>query len=205
MELWAIITLCIVGALAILGILSFTGVVRPWRDSGDIVSEFLKKENQELAKKVEQLESVIQRQGEQINLLSERVVLLRAQYLMLENSHINHPYPTWNCDIEGNLMSANPAFEDFFLIPIGRSLIDCSGKSIADILDESGAREYFVKHRLVLSSKRPWEGVLSLLIGDKQKAVDVVLYPQMSGKQAVGVFGMVIPMQRSQKHVSITE
>lgn len=194
-----------VGALAILGILGFTGIVRPWRDSGDVISEFLKKENQELAKKVEQLEAIIQKQGEQIARLSERVVLLRAQYLMLENIHINHPYPTWSCDDEGNLMSANPAFEDYFLIPIGKSLIDCSGKSIGEIFDEAGAKEYFVKHRLILSSKRPWEGVLNLLIGDKPKAVDVVLYPQISGKQAVGVFGMVIPMERSQNHVPIME
>lgn len=191
-----------VGALAVLGILGFFGIVRPWRDGGDVVTEFYKKENQELAKKVEQLEVIIQKQGEELKRLSERVVLLRAQYLMLENSHINHPYPTWNCDIDGNLMSANPAFEDYFLVPNNKSLADSAGKAIQEIFDTQGATEYILKHRLVLSSKRPWEGVISILIGDKQKPIDVVLYPQMTGKQAIGVFGMVIPMERVQSYVS---
>lgn len=202
MELWAIILLVMVGALAVLGILGFTGIVRPWRDGGDVVTDFLKKENQELAKKVEQLEAVIQKQGEEIKRLSERVVLLRAQYLMLENSHINHPYPTWNCDIDGHLMSANPAFEDYFLVSNDKTLSESAGKAIQEIFDEQGYSEYISKHRLVLSSKRPWEGVITVLIGDKQKVIDVVLYPQITGKQVIGVFGMVIPMERVQSYVS---
>lgn len=196
MELWLIVIIVIMGASFVHSVLVLSGIVRPRRDGFDEVLEYLKAENQELkniaAKQTEQIKELT----EQVNQLRQESMMLRTQIVLFESAQFDLPYPNWMFDFQGNLVSANKAFEDTFLVPNGKTITDVMGALTSDIMDDQAAKEYLKNHRWVLSQKRPWEGAIAVQLNGKADALNIVLYPAFSGKQIIGVAGLLIPSRR---------
>ncbi len=188
------------GVSFVFSILVLTGLVRPRQDGVDIVLEYLKKENAELNEKIGRLEQIINSQSVDIKRQSEQINMLRTQIILLETSHYDLPYPAWMFDFQGNLVSANRAFEDAFLVPTGKAITDVMGSLPSQIMDEGAAKEYLKNHRWVLSQKRPWEGALTVNLNGKNESLSILLYPAFSGKQIIGVSGLLIPARRIENY-----
>lgn len=184
------------GVSFVFTVLVLTGLIRPSRDGADIVIEYLKKENIERDSKIQELVKTVEAQGQKIEQQSKEITMLRTQIILLESSHYDHPYPSWWMDMEGHLVLANQAFESLFLIPEGRNLVEVNGNAPGQLFGNQAGLEYLEKHNWVLSRKRPWEGAINFEINGKSSAEHVVLYPRYSGKQIIGVSGMVIPLER---------
>lgn len=189
-----------VGALAVLGVLGFTGIVRPRSDSIDEVITMLKADKIEALGRISELERVVGSQIIEIQRLREESVMLRTQIFQLESSNLYHPFPVWNVDKHGVLTSANSAFEDYFLSAQDKPLIDFIGLSLKGIFNE-GFEDYMENHNYVLSKKRYWEGAINVAINGKQQATHMVLYPHFAGKQVVGIYGMIIPIESTRNYM----
>jgi len=200
MDFASIVIYVIMGVSFVFSVLVLTGIIRTRGDGLSIVLEYLKEENANLKKSVLELKVVVEHQSEEIEKLKEQGATQRMQMVLMETSHNDLPYPAWMFNSLGNLVSANRAFEDTFLVPTNKAITDVMGFFPGDIMDEAAAKEYMKNHRWVLSQKRPWEGALTVNLNGKPEALNILLYPAFSGKQIIGVSGLLIPARRIENY-----
>lgn len=200
MDFASIVIYVIMGVSFVFSVLVLTGIVRTRGDGVDVVLQYLKDENAALKKSLSELKVVVEHQSEEIEKLREQGAIQRMQMVLMETSHYDLPYPAWMFNFQGNLVTANKAFEDTFLVPNEKVITNVMGAVPAEIMGEAAAKEYMKNHKWVLSQKRPWEGALTVNLNGKNESLSILLYPAFSGKQIIGVSGLLIPARRIENY-----
>lgn len=129
-----------------------------------------------------------------ISSLERDLTAFRAHLIVLESSHYDHPYPTWLRSSTGEFIVINKAFEEAFLLPLGKTSLDLLGKRDETIWPAHIAQEHRRNFEHVLRTKTVWEGFETMLDrAGKEVKVRIIKYPRFSGRTVIGVSAQVIP------------
>ena len=125
---------------------------------------------------------------EKINKLESIVNDLQAKILLLESSSQDLPFSMWIKDKEGRMLALNQHYEEEFLIPIGKSIIDYIGKYDHDVWNSDFAARMSILHQYVISTRKVVMGYTEIS-GIRYK---IILFPKYLGRTLLGVGGMAI-------------
>jgi len=156
----------------------FTKIVETWQ----LDNERLRHEN-------DRLES-------ELNKIRTELADLRAKVILMESAHSDAPLPMWLKDSKGIMLSVNKAYEDAFLIPIGKTASEYIGNTDYSVWPPKIAAEYQKNDAEVLSNGLPWRGVEPVLQSDGTTTDWYILkYVRYAGTIKLGVAGIAIPMR----------
>lgn len=126
--------------------------------------------------------------------LERRVNKLKSQILTLQSVQDSLPWPAWIKDLDGEVISANRAYEQAFLTPRGYTLFDYVGASDYDVWPEDIADEFRRNDLEIQRTRRTtvFTEEVEILPGERVR-LKFVKYPRYIGNKVVGVAGMSVP------------
>lgn len=125
--------------------------------------------------------------------LEEELYKLRQKVLLLESSTQSIPVPMWLKDIDGTMLSVNPAYEHDFLLPRGYTADQYIGENDFAIWDSATANSFLENDQWVIKNRMTWKGIEYVPDGyGKVHELMIIKYPRYTGGVIVGVGGMAI-------------
>lgn len=153
-----------------------------------------------LQAKVEKLE---QREDSYINRIKElenEVSLLKNKLVLVQAAQLDMPIPQWIKDTKGTMLALNVSYEDTFLTPVNKTSADYIGKTDEQVWGEQIAEHYSKADRLVLRSRKVWQGEEVVDFGSHKEDWLIMKYPIYSGNLIIGVAGIAFKRSEKQDH-----
>lgn len=125
--------------------------------------------------------------------LEEENLQLREQLRELRSLHPEMPIPMWLKDTTGKMLSLNQAYEDAFLIPLGKTRKDYVGHYDEDIWGEEIADVFRSNDLIATSTKQFVELDNEALIHPLLQGWKFYKYPVYSQGTFVGIAGFGLP------------
>ena len=201
-QIWIII-ITIVSSLGGYKILdAITNAWRARKQEGRDDDEFLSSNFKELLAMYkaerDEKQSLIDRQSNAIQVLTlqvreleDHVRDLKTTLSTMEALHLDLPLPQWVKDKKGRVISMNKAFEDIFLLPIGKTLEDYIGYTDTEVWGEEIGSEYAENDLEVLRKRRAIHNVETVLTkSGKKKYWYTFKYPIWQNRSIIGVGGI---------------
>ena len=117
---------------------------------------------------------------------------LKFQLIQLESADFDMPFPRWIKDHEGKMLKLNKSYEQIFLTPNGKKMMDYIGKTDVDIWGEEIGKMYQENDQWVMKNKKVWRGTEKVNIDGKISDCKIVKYPFFAGGTIIGVAGVGI-------------
>lgn len=192
--------------LAFIGGGSVLAILNYFRDKrSDSVQEFVviiekyKEYIKEIEEQIDEKVATIKANEEMLNTLNEEVNKLKAKIIIIENTHLDFPFPTWLKDRNGIILAVNEFYEEEFLKPIGKTMMDYIGKSDYDIWPKDVADQY-TKHdaELIKGKENVWMGQEVIILNDKDESENyrIVKFKRWLGNTVVGLGGFAIKIRK---------
>lgn len=169
---------------------------------GGVLSRLLtaKKDNfqtlfDQLQKDNDRLRLELQKDREMIDKLNKKVNQQAIQIMLLESAHNDHPFPMWLKGVDGEMLSINPAYEDVFLAPRGKSMGDYIGQNDYNVWPKEIADKFWQNDLRVIRTRKTWRGredIMNAAGGIEQW--NIIKYPRFSGRTIIGIAGMAFPI-----------
>lgn len=132
-------------------------------------------------------------------MLTRELDQVRAKMILLESASQDLPFPHWlksngTKTNPGIMMAVNQAYENAYLIPIGKTASDYIGKTDAQFWGKELGVNYWNNDLKVINSGIPIDvcEIDPIITGD---SIRVVKYPRKLGSRVIGIGGIVIPNQ----------
>lgn len=140
-------------------------------------NERLRKSEKELSERVGRLENLYQQ------------CLYKLQ--LMESAHYDLPIPAWLKDTSGTMLSVNKAYEEIFLIPLGKSATDYIGKTDSEFWGEDLGSEYSKNDQKVFRSGKSQIVTETVMLPNMETTKWMILkYIRMAGNTKVGIAGI---------------
>jgi hypothetical protein len=132
---------------------------------------------------------------QEMEVLRQENIRHEAQILMLESTHLDHPYPKWIKSIDGTMISLNKAYEVTFLRPLGFIREDYEGFKDDKIYPLEVAKAFREHDLEVIKTGEPWEGTEFVPDG-KGNMIEwrILKYPRFHARKVIGIAGEAIPV-----------
>lgn len=135
--------------------------------------------------------------------LNKQMDALRGKMILLESASQDLPFPHWLKSTgtkrnPGIMMSVNRAFEDRYLIPVGKTAQDYIGKTDAQFWGPELGDRYWEGELKVIESGAPTDRYEKDPTGIMD-SVRVVRYPRSLGTRVIGIGGMELPVRTKKK------
>lgn len=156
------------------------------RENFQLIVTNLSKDNEDLRRRIQVLEGFAQEVHE-----------LRTKLLLMESAHYDKPIPEWLKDLNGVMLSLNPAYERDFLKPYGVNSSDYIGKMDEEIWDEATAAAFRENDRRALTSPFKWWAGYETVVTKTGHSLGVFLifkYVRYSGTIPIGIAGLALPI-----------
>jgi PAS domain-containing protein len=154
------------------------------KDEFDVVVETWRKDNERLRAENAAL-------GAELHQMRIEIGDLRSKVILMESAHTDAPLPMWLKDLNGRMLSVNKAYEEAFLLPIGKDASDYIGRYDVDIWGEEVAKGFRENDLEAINSDAPiWKIENVGELGNHK----VVKYVRMAGKVKLGIAGIAIPI-----------
>lgn len=127
-----------------------------------------------------------------IDELERKVFHLQNKILLMESSHSDLPLPQWLKDTNGVMLAVNKAFEDYFLLPNGKTAGDYLGNNDFHIWPNDVAEKLFANDREVMRRRKPVRTKEIIQINGSTETIDVIRYPRFSDRTLIGVAGIAL-------------
>lgn len=113
---------------------------------------------------------------------------------LMQASNTSLPLPSWTKDREGNVLSANPAYEKIFLIPRGFRLSQFVGYRDSHVWPDHVAASFKKHDDIVLATGEVLDTIEQVTAPDgNDYPCRVIKFPRRAGNLIVGVDGIAIP------------
>lgn len=127
-----------------------------------------------------------------IDELERKLFDLQNKILLMESSHSDLPLPQWLKDTNGVMLAVNKAFEDYFLLPIGKTAGDYLGNNDFHIWPNDVAERLFANDREVMRRRKPVRHKEIMNLAGHMEEIDVIRYPRFSDRTLIGVAGIAL-------------
>lgn len=128
-----------------------------------------------------------------INELDSKVISLQNKITLLESAHQDLPIPMWLKDMDGVMLAVNASYEETFLIPNNKTIEDYIGKTDFDVWPKEVAESFRNHDKLVMRTKKVFNGEEDVLIGGEMIQYSIIKYPRYAGRVIIGIAGIAIP------------
>jgi hypothetical protein len=185
------------------GLLAFFNYFKDRRS--DSVQEFVViiEKYKDYIKEIEQQNdekvAIIKANSDLLNVLNEEVNKLKAKIIIIENTHLDFPFPTWLKDRNGIVLAVNESYEEEFLKPIGKTMMDYIGKSDYDMWSKEVADQYTLHDTQLLRGKENvWMGEEMILLNDQDESEHyrIVKFKRWLGNTVIGLGGFAIRIRK---------
>jgi hypothetical protein len=170
------------------------------KDNTDEFKDLLNYMKEMLAERDKELEKFQQENDEcreEISKLREELNELKSKLIVLESAHFDIPFPMWLKSLDGKMISLNTEYENHFLLPLKKKARDYIGKTDHEFWGPEIGKEYIFNDNMTLKSKNGyWSGTETIRINDEDHTSQwtIVKYVRYSGRTAIGIGGIAIPI-----------
>lgn len=154
------------------------------------VIELFKEDNVRLRKSEEE-------NRERLIALERKLLNLQNKLLLLETAHSDLPLPMWLKDLDGTVLSLNKAYEDAYLLPIGKTILDYLGHTDYEIWPKDVA-DAFANHDKMCLQKGRLDAMEPVWNGVELTQVRVIKYVRKVNNVPIGIAGISIPLSSVQ-------
>lgn len=133
---------------------------------------------------------------------AKEVTILRNQLLLFESSHVDIPLPMWMKDTNGKMIFLNRIYEDYFLLPINKSMEDYIGNTDNAIWDKEIADKFIKNDQKVIRTKK-YIRTIEYVNGKDGTLfpVEILKYPRTINGKVIGISGMVLDMNPNEDKI----
>jgi len=134
---------------------------------------------------------------ESINQLDKDIYELRSKILIIENSNFDIPFPTWLKNTDLKMLALNKKYEQMFLFPVNKTILDYLGKTDKEVWGEEIGFEYSEHDMELLNGlKEVWIGKETIIIkgNNISERWRIIKYVRKIGTTVIGIGGIAIPV-----------
>lgn len=152
--------------------------------------ELIKMYKEEVSKLKESEDECINRYEE----LKKEFEVLRANVTLIKASSPTVPIPMWIKDINGVMLSLNDAYEEIFLVPLGKTRADYIGKKDIDIWGKEIAEVFKKNDDIAALSSEPISVFENINVGNGVfKKYNIIKYKNKIADMVVSIAGIALP------------
>ena len=156
----------------------------------------IKEDNERLRERVSELEERVSAHDKEQAEAKEREGYYKNKLTLLQTAHHDLPFPQWLKDVNGVMLSLNHAYEEMFLVPLGKKADDYIGNTDFDIWPADVAERFLENDKKAKEKGGYWMGIEPIWLknSDISPYWRIAKYGRFVGNVCVGIAGIAIPV-----------
>jgi len=161
------------------------------RNDFETLIEQYKEDNLRLREEVAAMRDEIKEMAAEQRKDKQEIHNLSLKLQLMESAHYDLPIPAWLKDTNGTMLSLNAAYEELFIVPLGKKIEDYVGKTDSEFWGEEIGKEYLLNDLKILRQGKSEIVTETVVMANGEKSQWMILkYPRMAGNTKIGIAGI---------------